>query len=107
MADTKQEQDLGYRCARCGGKNVQGVAWINLNTEELGEDFGSWDATDTKWCLDCDDHTEILNTDEPEQAAMIPTQTDGPCPHCGRQADGKWVSPCPSDDCPSHDEEVP
>jgi hypothetical protein len=25
-----------------------------------------------------------------------------PCPSCGREEDGKWFKPCPSDDCPSH-----
>lgn len=24
-----------------------------------------------------------------------------PCPHCGREEDGRWYAPCPSDDCPS------
>lgn len=26
-----------------------------------------------------------------------------PCPHCGREEDGRWFAPCPSDDCPSND----
>lgn len=25
-----------------------------------------------------------------------------PCPYCGREENGKWFEPCPSDDCPSH-----
>lgn len=28
--------------------------------------------------------------------------TDKPCIFCGRQESGNWISPCPSDDCPSH-----
>ena len=32
-------------------------------------------------------------------------QTSTPCIHCGREEDGKWFTPCPADDCPSHDEE--
>jgi hypothetical protein len=29
-------------------------------------------------------------------------RTSAPCPECGRHEDGKWFTPCPSDDCPSH-----
>lgn len=25
-----------------------------------------------------------------------------PCPHCGREENGQWFVPCPSDDCPSN-----
>lgn len=25
-----------------------------------------------------------------------------PCPHCGREEDGRWFAPCPADDCPSN-----
>jgi hypothetical protein len=32
-----------------------------------------------------------------------PKRIHTPCPHCGREENGKWFSPCPSDDCPSHD----
>lgn len=29
-----------------------------------------------------------------------------PCPSCGRNEEGKWFAPCPSDDCPSHDKTI-
>lgn len=33
-------------------------------------------------------------------------KTPHPCPHCCRENDdGTWYAPCPSDDCPSHDED--
>lgn len=36
-----------------------------------------------------------------------PALTNCPCPDCGREEEnGKWFSPCPSDDCPSHDKET-
>jgi len=31
----------------------------------------------------------------------LPHKTSAPCPYCGRNEDGKWFNPCPSDDCPS------
>ena len=29
-------------------------------------------------------------------------QINAPCPECGRESDGKWLYPCPSDDCVLH-----
>lgn len=38
-------------------------------------------------------------------AAEADARTATACPACGRQEpDGTWYDPCPSDDCPSHDE---
>lgn len=37
-------------------------------------------------------------------SSQTETPTDEPCPVCFREEDGKWFAPCPSDDCPSHDE---
>jgi hypothetical protein len=31
------------------------------------------------------------------------TAINEPCPWCGREEEGEWITPCPSDDCPSHD----
>jgi hypothetical protein len=30
--------------------------------------------------------------------------TDKPCVFCGREETGRWYKPCPSDDCPSHED---
>ena len=38
---------------------------------------------------------------------LIDEPVEPPCPHCGREEDGKWFTPCPSDDCPSHNSPVP
>lgn len=37
-----------------------------------------------------------------EVVALAESVLDIPCPYCGRQEGGKWSTPCPSDDCPSH-----
>lgn len=47
------------RCCKCKGLTVQCAVWIDPNTGETGEDFGSWDSTDTKFCADCDDNLEL------------------------------------------------
>lgn len=51
------------RCRRCKGTNVQVATWVQPNTREIRDDFGSWDELDTKWCDDCDDHTELWDDD--------------------------------------------
>lgn len=38
-----------------------------------------------------------------QTAEQTETPTDEPCPVCFREEDGKWFTPCPSDDCPSYD----
>lgn len=46
-------------CTKCGGTNVQCAMWINPNTKEIHDDFGSWDETDTKFCEDCQINVEL------------------------------------------------
>lgn len=54
-----------YRCKECNGTNVDHAHWVNLNTEEVGEVFGSWCYGDNQYCNDCCEHTEIEWVDEP------------------------------------------
>ena len=49
--------------------------------------------------------------DWPRRIADLPrVRVTGPCRHCGREERDEhgfgthWFSPCPSDDCPSHEE---
>jgi hypothetical protein len=54
-----------YVCSKCGGTNVQLAAWVNPNTEEVFDDYGSWNHQDTKWCGDCEEHVLlVLKEDE-------------------------------------------
>lgn len=57
-------------CAECGSENVQVATWINPNTKEEGDDFGSWGESGTKWCYDCDKHVLLRFTYSEEK-----------CPH--------------------------
>lgn len=43
-------------CTECGGTNVEVAMWVNPNTDEIGEEFGSGTTADTQWCHDCEDH---------------------------------------------------
>ena len=51
--------DRGFRCSVCGGSNLEIATWVNPNTEEVKDHFGSWSETDTKFCHDCDDNVQI------------------------------------------------
>lgn len=46
-------------CTECGGTNVQVAAWINPNTNEVLDDFGSPGEKDTQYCADCDGPCEL------------------------------------------------
>jgi hypothetical protein len=48
-------------CGACGGSNVEVAAWVNPNTGEVVDEFGSWDSLDTNWCHDCDAHVELVD----------------------------------------------
>ena len=56
------------RCTQCGGHNIQCAMMVNPNTREVGEDFGSWKETDTKWCEDCEKHVQLVQAPEQEMA---------------------------------------
>lgn len=68
------------------------------------------EATD-EWLVPLTNAVEKLASlmgNEAELAAALAsnqteTPTDEPCPVCFREEDGKWFTPCPSDDCPSHE----
>lgn len=62
MSEEEEEEEIV--CANCGGSNVQVVAWLDPNTEEAGEYFGSWDETDTKYCADCDQHVLLIDKED-------------------------------------------
>lgn len=48
-------------CEKCGGKNIQVLAWVDANTHKYkGE--GPCIDTDSNWCEDCKAHVYI--TDE-------------------------------------------
>ena len=48
-------------CSKCGGHNVQVATWVNPNTDEILEEFGSWNETDTKFCVDCQENVELVD----------------------------------------------
>lgn len=39
-------------CSKCGGKNIQVLAWIDANTNEYISDYTDGDINDN-WCDDC------------------------------------------------------
>ncbi len=55
-----------YKCKVCGSTNVQHVMWVDLNTDEPQEAFGSWNEEDTSHCGDCGSAGCIKVVDECE-----------------------------------------
>lgn len=46
-------------CAVCGGLNVERLAWADANTDEVLDETGDYDNSQT-WCRDCEDHTGLM-----------------------------------------------
>lgn len=54
------------RCTVCKGTAVQIPVWINPNTHEIHDDFGSFNQEEARWCETCQDHCSLENY-EPTQ----------------------------------------
>tara|TARA_R110000824_G_scaffold11811_2_gene51956 strand:- start:539 stop:997 length:459 start_codon:yes stop_codon:yes gene_type:complete len=55
-----------FWCSDCHGTDVQTAAYVNLNTHEVADDYGSWNWMNGRYnyCSDCSDQVEIL-TEKP------------------------------------------
>lgn len=61
MSKRTKAKKPSYWCARCGGTNVQHAMWVDVNTDEVHDAFGSWCNGDNSWCHDCGEHTQLLD----------------------------------------------
>lgn len=67
-----------YKCAVCGSTEVQHAMWVDVNTEVVRENFGSWCYGDNSYCPRCagegrDPHPNIVARDgEPTARASLP-----------------------------------
>jgi hypothetical protein len=53
-----------FRCKQCGSDDVEHAHWVHLNTEKVGEPFGSWCHGDNSFCNNCEEPTEIEEVDD-------------------------------------------
>ena len=67
LLEKTKKPEPTVKCKRCGGFNVQMAMWVDPNTNEIMEDFGSFDEQDTKWCNDCDSGEELVDTSIKEE----------------------------------------
>lgn len=74
-------------CAVCGSDDVEHAMWVTLNTDEVGEVFGSWCNGDNSFCSKCDEHTEIIERHGFDAAKRHPFQASPDfsdcCKFCG------------------------
>ena len=64
-----------FWCAECHGTDVQTAAYVNLNTHEVHDDYGTWNWMEGRYnyCSDCSDQVEILTetpTTTPNRGAV-------------------------------------
>ncbi len=43
-----------YVCEECGGEDIQVAMWVNPNTGESDDWFGSGSCSSTQWCHRCE-----------------------------------------------------
>lgn len=60
------ETPASYRCVECKSTTgLQVAMWVDPNTSEVFDDYGSWGSYDTKYCAKCQGHVlfESVPTD--------------------------------------------
>jgi hypothetical protein len=48
-----EQHEPKFRCRECHSTDVEHTMWVNPNTEEVGEIFGTWNQQDSSFCNDC------------------------------------------------------
>ncbi len=61
-----EEKTCEYRCLQCGSPEVQHAHWVDMNTNEIGEPFGSWCWGDNSYCAKCEGPVKIVTQHDPE-----------------------------------------
>lgn len=51
-------------CDQCGSADVQLMAWVDPNSNEIIDDVGPWQSKDNNYCNDCDKHVVLTRADE-------------------------------------------
>lgn len=52
------EYDQQYVCSLCGSDEVQHAFWVNPNTDEVFDEFGTWNHPGSAYCTGCDRGTD-------------------------------------------------
>ena len=63
-------------CEKCGSANVQHAYWVNPNSEEVLEPFGTWCYDDNSWCENCQEHTKLVEKDVPLLAVILESKDE-------------------------------
>lgn len=103
------EKDPEFCCSKCGGTGVEYAAWIDANTGDVNDHFGSWNAGDNTFCRDCNENTNLIfKGSEPEEFAEArakvgpppePPKPDPDAP-CSERAHSVYISSHHSE-CPT------
>lgn len=65
-------ENTKFKCAECGGFNIQVRAWVNMNTNEYIKDCDD----DEFWCEDCESFVDLEKIkEEPEKEPIIKLYT--------------------------------
>ncbi len=45
-------------CGKCGSREVESLAWVDMNTDQVLDGTGDYDDANY-WCRKCNEHTHI------------------------------------------------
>jgi hypothetical protein len=56
--------------------------WVQLNSNEVLDEFGSWCAGDNSWCGDCGDHTDLRADADVKPRVFVAVDNTFLCEDC-------------------------
>lgn len=54
VQELPRNDEIEFRCKECHSRDVEHTMWVNVNTDEIGEVYGTWNQLDTSFCNDCE-----------------------------------------------------
>ena len=66
MSETQQRDYPEYTCTNCGSGDVHVAMWVDPNTLEVFDDFGSWGEQDSQFCNNCGENGTVYILADPK-----------------------------------------
>jgi len=60
----KEKVMMVWVCASCGSEDVQHAMWVDMNTNEVHDIFGSWCHGDNSFCNGCGENSELVEREK-------------------------------------------
>lgn len=64
LPSDSQAVAIQHVCSVCGGANVEHAFWVDPNTDDVSDVFGTWNEEDAVFCHDCDANHDIVSPED-------------------------------------------